>query len=69
MAPDDGPALAPLLSTQLPTQGDSVVAGIEPDYIGRQLQVILMPPSDMDYMAVSPCPAAGLPAAPRPSPP
>ena len=63
--PDDGP-LAPLLSTQLPTQGESVVAGIEPDYIGRQLQEILQPPSDVDYMAVSLRRRPGQACPPRP---
>ena len=41
-------------ATELPTQGDSVVAGIDPiDYINKQLQDILKPPSTEDYLAVS----------------
>lgn len=40
--------------TELPTQGDAAVAGIDPiDYINRQLQEILKPPSTEDYLAVS----------------
>lgn len=45
---------APIASTQLPTQGDAVVAGVaesDKDYINRQLQEILKPPST-DYLAV-----------------
>jgi len=38
----------------LPTQGDAMVAGIDPiDYINKQLQDILKPPSTEDYLAVS----------------
>jgi len=41
-------------ATELPTQGDSAVAGIDPiDYINKQLQDILKPPSTEDYLAVS----------------
>ena len=41
-------------STELPTQGDAAVAGIDAiDYINRQLQDILKgPPSTEDYLAV-----------------
>lgn len=43
----------PRMATELPTQGDSVVAGIDPiDYINKQLQDILKPPSTEDYLAV-----------------
>lgn len=41
-----------IANTQLPTQGDAMVAGIDQtDYINRQLQEILKPPST-DYLAV-----------------
>jgi hypothetical protein len=41
-------------ATELPTQGDAAVAGIDPiDYINKQLQDILKPPSTEDYLAVS----------------
>ena len=41
-------------ATELPTQGESAVAGIDPiDYINKQLQDILKPPSTEDYLAVS----------------
>lgn len=41
-------------AADLPTQGDAAVAGIDPiDYINRQLQDILKPPSTEDYLAVS----------------
>ena len=43
----------PMNATELPTQGDSVVVGIDPiDYINKQLQDILKPPSTEDYLAV-----------------
>lgn len=43
-----------LQAGDLPTQGDAAVAGIDPiDYINRQLQDILKPPSTEDYLAVS----------------
>lgn len=46
-------------ATDLPTQGDALVAGIDPiDYINRQLQDILKPPSTEDMLAVSNMPVA-----------
>jgi hypothetical protein len=52
-------------ATELPTQGDSAVAGIDPiDYINKQLQDILKPPSTEDYLAVS----AVVITCPRPKP-
>jgi hypothetical protein len=40
-------------STNLPSQGEAIVAGIDRDGIERQLQEILQPPPDTDYLAVS----------------
>lgn len=38
---------------ELPTQGDAMVAGVDPiDYINQQLQDILKPPETEDYLAV-----------------
>lgn len=38
---------------ELPTQGDAMVAGVDPiDYINQQLQDILRPPNTEDYLAV-----------------
>lgn len=38
---------------ELPTQGDAMVAGIDPiDYINQQLQDILRPRDTEDYLAV-----------------
>lgn len=69
-------------STNLPSQGEAVVAGIDRDGIERQLQEILQPPPDTDYLAVSdlslsprlptPLPALSnnhLPTTPSPPPP
>lgn len=39
---------------ELPTQGDAMVAGVDPiDYINQQLQDILRPRDTEDYLAVS----------------
>lgn len=38
---------------ELPTQGDAMVAGVDPiDYINQQLQDILRPRDTEDYLAV-----------------
>jgi hypothetical protein len=57
MEPVAQDAITPVAGTQLPSQGDAVVAGIDAiDYINRQLQDILKgPPSTEDYLAVGAC--------------
>lgn len=43
----------PIVNKELPTQGDAMVAGVDPiDYINQQLQDILKPPDTEDYLAV-----------------
>jgi hypothetical protein len=49
------PKIEVMANVPLTTQGDAVVAGLDvddADYINRQLQEILKPPADIDYMAV-----------------
>jgi len=44
---------SPIVNKELPTQGDAMVAGVDPiDYINQQLQDILKPPDTEDYLAV-----------------
>lgn len=46
--------MAPSMQTNLPRQGDAVVAGVQDaERIGLQLMEILKPPSDVDYLQVS----------------
>lgn len=46
----------PVVALNLPSQGEAVVADVlDKDYIEKQLQEILQPPADTDYLAV--CPA------------
>ena len=44
---------SPIVNKELPTQGDAMVAGVDPiDYLNQQLQDILKPPDTEDYLAV-----------------
>lgn len=51
----EGSVVVPSSQTNLPRQGDAVVAGVQDaDRIGLQLMEILKPPSDVDYLQVRP---------------